>query len=37
MILHAYLNDGGNCEDAFKFYEKHLDGEYVVSAFRRTV
>ena len=26
MQLHTYLNYGGNCEDAFKFYEKHLGG-----------
>jgi PhnB protein len=24
--LHTYLNYGGNCEEAFKFYEKHLGG-----------
>ena len=27
MRLHTYLNYGGNCEDAFKFYEKHLGGK----------
>lgn len=27
MQLHTYLNYGGNCEEAFKFYEKHLDGK----------
>ena len=26
MQLHTYLNYGGNCEDAFKFYETHLGG-----------
>jgi PhnB protein len=26
MKLHTYLNYGGNCEEAFRFYEKHLDG-----------
>lgn len=26
MQLHTYLNYGGNCEDAFKFYEQHLGG-----------
>lgn len=26
MQLHTYLNYGGNCEEAFKFYEKHLGG-----------
>jgi PhnB protein len=24
MKLNAYLNYGGNCEEAFRFYEKHL-------------
>jgi PhnB protein len=24
--LHTYLNYGGNCEAAFKFYEQHLGG-----------
>ena len=27
MKLHAYLNFGGNCEEAFEFYEKHLGGK----------
>jgi len=26
MRLHTYLNYGGNCADAFKFYERHLGG-----------
>jgi PhnB protein len=26
MQLHTYLNYGGNCEDAFKFYAAHLGG-----------
>jgi PhnB protein len=26
MHLHTYLNYGGNCEQAFRFYEQHLDG-----------
>lgn len=26
MHLNTYLNYGGNCEAAFKFYEKHLGG-----------
>lgn len=26
MQLTTYLNFGGNCEDAFRFYEQHLDG-----------
>jgi len=25
--LHTYLNYGGNCEQAFQFYEKHLGGK----------
>lgn len=25
--LHTYLNYGGNCEQAFRFYEKHLGGK----------
>jgi PhnB protein len=25
--LHAYLNYGGNCEQAFRFYEQHLGGK----------
>jgi PhnB protein len=28
--LHTYLNYGGNCEEAFKFYETHLDGKITV-------
>ena len=24
MKLHTYLNHGGNCEEAFRFYEQHL-------------
>jgi len=27
MQLHTYLNYGGNCEQAFKFYEQHLGGK----------
>ncbi len=26
MQLHMYLNFGGNCEQAFRFYEQHLGG-----------
>lgn len=26
MQLHTYLNYGGNCENAFRFYEAHLRG-----------
>jgi PhnB protein len=25
--LHTYLNYGGNCEEAFRFYERHLGGK----------
>lgn len=27
MKLRTYLNYGGNCEPAFRFYEKHLGGK----------
>jgi len=27
MKLYAHLNFGGNCEAAFRFYEKHLGGK----------
>ncbi len=27
MKLHTYLNYGGNCKQAFRFYEKHLGGK----------
>ncbi len=27
MQLQTYLNYGGNCEEAFRFYEKHLGGK----------
>jgi PhnB protein len=33
MKLNTYLNYGGNCEEAFQFYEKHL-GAKIVSVFR---
>ncbi len=26
MRLYTHLNFGGNCEEAFRFYEKHLGG-----------
>lgn len=26
MQLHTYLNYGGNCEEAFRFYERYLGG-----------
>ncbi len=27
MTLYTHLNFGENCEEAFHFYEKHLDGK----------
>ena len=27
MKLYTQLNFGGNCEEAFRFYEKHLGGK----------
>ena len=30
MKLHTFLNFGGNCEQAFHFYEKHLGGQIVM-------
>ncbi|HXC25118.1 MAG TPA: VOC family protein [Gemmatimonadaceae bacterium] len=30
MKLHPYLNYGGNCEQAFRFYEEHLGGKITV-------
>lgn len=27
MKLHTFLNFGGNCEEAFRFYEQHLGGK----------
>jgi PhnB protein len=27
MQLHTYLNYGGNCEEAFRYYEQHLGGK----------
>lgn len=27
MKLHTFLNYGGNCEQALRFYEQHLGGE----------
>jgi PhnB protein len=29
MKLNPYLNYGGNCEQAFRFYEKHLGGKII--------
>ncbi len=31
MKLNAYLNYGGNCLEAFQFYEKHLGGKIVMA------
>ena len=30
MQLHTYLNYGGNCEDAFRFYEQQLGGKIIM-------
>jgi PhnB protein len=30
MKLHTYLNYGGNCEAAFRFYEKNLGGKILM-------
>jgi PhnB protein len=30
MKLHTYLNYGGNCKEAFQFYEKHLGGKILM-------
>lgn len=30
MKLYTQLNFGGNCEEAFRFYEKHLGGKIVM-------
>ena len=27
LKMYTYLNFGGNCEEAFRFYEKHLGGK----------
>ncbi len=32
MKLYTHLNFGGNCEQAFRFYEKHLGGKITVMA-----
>lgn len=29
MHLHTYLNFGGNCEEAFRFYEQQLGGKII--------
>ena len=30
MRMHTYLNYGGNCAEAFKFYEQHLGGKILM-------
>jgi PhnB protein len=30
MKLYTYLNYGGNCEQAFRFYEEHLGGKILI-------
>jgi PhnB protein len=30
MKIHTYLNYGGNCEEAFRFYEKNLGGKILM-------
>ena len=30
MQLHTYLNYGGNCEEAFKFYKSVFGGEFAI-------
>ena len=30
MKLHTFLNFGGNCEEAFRFYEQHLGGKIMM-------
>lgn len=32
MKLQTYLNFGGNCEEAFRFYERHLAGKITMMA-----
>jgi|SRR5215831_9366138 len=32
MKLNTYLNFGGNCEQAFRFYEKNLGGKIVMTS-----
>ena len=31
MKMTTYLNYGGNCAEAFRFYEEHLGGKIVFS------
>ena len=30
MKMHTYLNFGGNCAEAFRFYEQHLGGKILM-------
>ncbi|MBO0722983.1 MAG: VOC family protein [Blastocatellia bacterium] len=30
MKLYTYLNFGGNCQEAFRFYEEHLGGKITI-------
>jgi PhnB protein len=30
MHLYTHLNFGGNCEEAFRFYEKHIGGKITI-------
>ncbi len=34
MKLYTYLNYGGNCREAFRFYEEHLDGKITMMSTR---
>ncbi len=36
MQLNTYLKYGGNCEEAFKFYEQHLGGKITSRASARS-
>ena len=33
MKVNPYLNYGGNCEQAFRFYEQHLGGKITMMMF----
>ena len=37
MKLYTHLNFGGNCEEAFRFYEKHLGGKIGTREFSEAV
>jgi len=34
MKIHTYLNFGGNCAEAFRFYEQHLGGKILSPVFK---